>query len=295
MPSRNSSLPSKCHSAITRSISSQPPAAGGVVFGQMVEMMIDVAGLCRHARRRAAASRGRGLGAGLRRTGRAGCSRTAAARSIRRPSSPRIMPSMLMKGYDKGHATPANALRRGPGKSLGQRLRHRRCRRQCGRLQRHDEQSLRRGPDGARDRHPAGAGAQRSRRRLSRPGAGSAGQQVTGEFFFAGAASGGETAATALAQVFVRVADAKQSLADAEAAPRFHHNGSPDLVYTESIDPFAERQLADPARPPDPADRLHRPGQCDLVSEVAPARIDELQRRWPIRARSALAVVQTDK
>jgi gamma-glutamyltranspeptidase/glutathione hydrolase len=60
--------------------------------------------------------------------------------------------------------------------------------------------------------------------------------KATGGFFFAGAASGGETAATSLAQVFLRTADAAQPLADAIAAPRYHHNGAPDVVYTESID-----------------------------------------------------------
>lgn len=58
----------------------------------------------------------------------------------------------------------------------------------------------------------------------------------TGEFFFAGAASGGETAATALAQVFLRTADAKETLANAIAAPRYHHNGAPDIVFVEKID-----------------------------------------------------------
>lgn len=55
----------------------------------------------------------------------------------------------------------------------------------------------------------------------------------TGRVYFAGAASGGETGPSALAQVLLRVVLRDQSLADAEAAARFHHNGDPDLVFHE--------------------------------------------------------------
>jgi gamma-glutamyltranspeptidase/glutathione hydrolase len=116
----------------------------------------------------------------------------------------------------------------------------------------------------------------------------------TGEFFFAGAASGGETAATALAQVFVRVAEAKQSLADAEAAPRFHHNGSPDLVYTESIDRSqSESSLTQ---------RGHQIQQIDSIGRVNAIWCPKsLQRDSASCSADAdprafgLAVVQTDK
>lgn len=82
----------------------------------------------------------------------------------------------------------------------------------------------------------------------------------TGEFFFAGAASGGETAATSLAQVFVRTADAKQSLTDAMAAPRFHHNGTPDVVFTESIDNSQSASAL--------AQRGHQTQQIDTIGRV---------------------------
>jgi gamma-glutamyltranspeptidase/glutathione hydrolase len=54
-----------------------------------------------------------------------------------------------------------------------------------------------------------------------------------GRVYFGGAASGGETAPSALAQVLLGVVLGEQNLVDAEAAPRFHHNGDPDLVFHE--------------------------------------------------------------
>ncbi len=52
-------------------------------------------------------------------------------------------------------------------------------------------------------------------------------------FFYAAAASGGVTAPTALAQVFLAAAKDKQPLVTAIAAHRIHHNGSPDVVFYE--------------------------------------------------------------
>jgi gamma-glutamyltranspeptidase/glutathione hydrolase len=54
-----------------------------------------------------------------------------------------------------------------------------------------------------------------------------------GSFFYAAAASGGVTAPTALAQVFLAAANDKQPLETAIAAHRIHHNGSPDVVFYE--------------------------------------------------------------
>jgi gamma-glutamyltranspeptidase / glutathione hydrolase len=59
------------------------------------------------------------------------------------------------------------------------------------------------------------------------------GSGYNGRIYFAGAASGGETGPSALAQVMLRAVLGGQSLADAEAAPRYHHNGDPDLVFHE--------------------------------------------------------------
>jgi gamma-glutamyltranspeptidase/glutathione hydrolase len=55
-----------------------------------------------------------------------------------------------------------------------------------------------------------------------------------GRVYFAGAASGGETGPSAMAQVLLRVVERDETLVDAEAAPRFHHNGDPDLVFHEA-------------------------------------------------------------
>jgi len=54
-----------------------------------------------------------------------------------------------------------------------------------------------------------------------------------GSFFYAAAASGGVTAPTALAQVFLASVEDKQPLATAIAVHRIHHNGLPDVVFYE--------------------------------------------------------------
>lgn len=51
--------------------------------------------------------------------------------------------------------------------------------------------------------------------------------------FFAGAASGGVAAPTALVSVLARTQIEEESLRDAIAAKRVHHSGSPDVVYYE--------------------------------------------------------------
>jgi gamma-glutamyltranspeptidase/glutathione hydrolase len=56
--------------------------------------------------------------------------------------------------------------------------------------------------------------------------------------YYLAAASGGVTAPTALAQVFLRTIADKQSLDAAIAAKRIHHNGEPDVVfYEEGVPP----------------------------------------------------------
>ncbi len=56
-------------------------------------------------------------------------------------------------------------------------------------------------------------------------------------FYYAAAASGGVTAPTALAQVFLRAVADRQSLDNAIAAKRVHHNGAPDVVFFEPNTP----------------------------------------------------------
>jgi gamma-glutamyltranspeptidase / glutathione hydrolase len=51
--------------------------------------------------------------------------------------------------------------------------------------------------------------------------------------YYLAAASGGVTAPTALAQVFLRTVADKQGLDNAIAAKRIHHNGEPDVVFYE--------------------------------------------------------------
>ncbi len=54
-----------------------------------------------------------------------------------------------------------------------------------------------------------------------------------GSFFFAAAASGGVTAPTAIAQVYLNSVVGKQPLEQAVVAGRLHHNGEPDVVFHE--------------------------------------------------------------
>ncbi|MGH6881676.1 gamma-glutamyltransferase [Hypericibacter sp.] len=214
---------------------SQPPAAGGVVFGQMVEMMIDVQNfadtpdgerphLVAEAAERAFVDRSGWMLPD-------GSSKVDPATLITEDYV-----NTLMKGYDKARAAPANPFVTVPenpwasgfvtadadGNAVA-----------CNVTMNNLFGAGRMAPGTGILLAPAPNDRGAGYRAL---GPVLMANKATGEFFFAGAASGGETAASSLAQVFVRVADAKQSLADAEAAPRFHHNGSPDIVYTESLD-----------------------------------------------------------
>lgn len=53
------------------------------------------------------------------------------------------------------------------------------------------------------------------------------------QIFFAGAASGGVTAATALSSVAARALFGGEDLRSAISAPRVHHSGTPDITYHE--------------------------------------------------------------
>ena len=272
---------------------SQPPAAGGVVFGQLVEMMIDVedfAGAPESERPHLVAEASE----------RAFVNRTS---WMEPDGSSKVDPATLvtedyaktlMKGYDKGHATPANpfvAVPENPwasgfvtadadGNAVA-----------CNVTMNNLFGAGRMAPGTGILLAPAPNDRGAGYRAL---GPVLLANKSTGEFFFAGAASGGETAATALAQVFVRVAEAKQSLADAEAAPRFHHNGSPDLVYTESIDRSqSESSLTQ---------RGHQIQQIDSIGRVNAIWCPKsLQRDSSSCSADAdprafgLAVIQTDK
>ncbi|MBT4464007.1 MAG: hypothetical protein HOC60_04930, partial [Rhodospirillaceae bacterium] len=55
----------------------------------------------------------------------------------------------------------------------------------------------------------------------------------TRDFFFAGAASGGVTAATSLISVIIKNLVDIEDLEKAMARKRLHHSGAPDLVYYE--------------------------------------------------------------
>lgn len=57
---------------------------------------------------------------------------------------------------------------------------------------------------------------------------------VNAQAFFAAAASGGVTAPSAIAQVFLTAAPGNQSLEQAINQGRFHHNGQPDVVFSEA-------------------------------------------------------------
>ncbi|WP_162913338.1 gamma-glutamyltransferase [Rhodospirillaceae bacterium SYSU D60014] len=56
----------------------------------------------------------------------------------------------------------------------------------------------------------------------------------TGRLFYAAGASGGPTASTAMANLFLRVAVEDQPLEAAIEAKRLHHNGFPDIVFHEA-------------------------------------------------------------
>ncbi len=57
---------------------------------------------------------------------------------------------------------------------------------------------------------------------------------VNAQAFFVAAASGGVTAPSAIAQVFLTAVVGSQSLEQAINQGRFHHNGQPDVVFSEA-------------------------------------------------------------
>jgi len=80
-----------------------------------------------------------------------------------------------------------------------------------------------------------------------------------GAVYFAGAASGGETAPTALAQVLLHTYYGGQTLIQSEAVPRYHHNGDPDVVFYETdAAPAALQSLAQRGHQLEPIDIIGR-------------------------------------
>ena len=55
----------------------------------------------------------------------------------------------------------------------------------------------------------------------------------TGSLYMVLGTPGGPTIITTVAQVLLNVIDQKMSLADAVAAPRFHHQALPDIIRSE--------------------------------------------------------------
>jgi gamma-glutamyltranspeptidase/glutathione hydrolase len=96
---------------------------------------------------------------------------------------------------------------------------------------------------------------------------------TNGSFYFAAAASGGVTAATATAQVLLDVAAAKQPLQAAMTARRIHHNGDPDSVFHEpNLDHAVQQSLTN---------RGHQLLQADILGRVqavwCPKSVDSSQ------------------
>ncbi len=82
----------------------------------------------------------------------------------------------------------------------------------------------------------------------------------TGVFYYGAAASGGTTAPTAMAQVFLRSVAEGRPLAEAIAAKRVHHNGEPDMVFVE---PGESREVVDALQ------RLgHRTEEAQIIGRV---------------------------
>lgn len=84
------------------------------------------------------------------------------------------------------------------------------------------------------------------------------------EVHFAGAASGGVTAPTALAAAFL-ASESGASLADAVSAPRVHNNATPDITFVE-----AGSRAAD-------AGALQRRGHQTSAVERMPSRVNAVQ------------------
>jgi gamma-glutamyltranspeptidase/glutathione hydrolase len=273
-----------------------PPAAGGVVFDQMVEMMIDVHDyadaseserphLVAEASERAFIDRAKWMQPD-------GSSEADPAGLVTEDYAQK-----LMQGYDKGHATPSASLGQiqpvpenpwatgfvtadADGNAVA-----------CNVTMNNLFGAARMAPGTGILLAPAPNDRGAGYRSL---GPVLMANRSTGEFFFAGAASGGETAATSLAQVFVRTADAGEPLADAVAAPRYHHNGAPDIVYTESID----RSQADSAL----TQRGHQTQKIDIIGRVNAIWCPKSMQRDSASCSAAadpraygLAVVQTGK
>ena len=103
-----------------------------------------------------------------------------------------------------------------------------------------------------------------------------------GSFFYAAAASGGVTAPTALAQVFLASVEDKQPLATAIAVHRIHHNGLPDVVFYEPGTDADAAPGLDPAWASGSAGQHSRPRPGHLV----PALVQGSGCRLSSRGRS---------
>lgn len=82
----------------------------------------------------------------------------------------------------------------------------------------------------------------------------------TGAVYYAAAASGGPTAATALATVFLRAVVDEQPLPEAVRTPRIHHNGEPDIVFHEAAEVPATLEAL--------TARGHRLGEAGIIGRV---------------------------
>lgn len=117
--------------------------------------------------------------------------------------------------------------------------------------------------------------------------------EPTGGFYYAAAASGGQTAATAMASVFLRSVALERPLEEAIAVKRLHHNGAPDAVFYEEDTPA--ETLDDLSR------RGHRTAEGGILGRVAavwcpgglPGNPDSCQAAADTRS-NGLAVVLAD-
>lgn len=114
--------------------------------------------------------------------------------------------------------------------------------------------------------------------------------EPTGGFYYAAAASGGQTAATAMASVFLRATALEQPLEAAVAAKRVHHNGAPDVVFYEEAAPAEMLNSL--------TERGHQTAEAGILGRVAavwcpgglPGQPDSCQAAADTRS-SGLAVV----
>lgn len=105
--------------------------------------------------------------------------------------------------------------------------------------------------------------------------------QASGATYFVGAASGGQTAATALATTLLHAAGDGETLEAALAAKRLHHGGLPDVaLYEDGIDPAIPQSLTQRGQAIAPAGIIGRvaglwcPGSVTAGPQTCQPRID---------------------